>query len=130
MRAILIDPRNKIVEVMQTSGNLHKDDFFPGIYDLLEVNCIDIVRLPLTKEVMYVDDEGLLKPNYFFELLGCVQPIGGKALILGDDSEGGSIGSVISAYGLKKLVKFLGGPLDLSHLAGFRVIEIGKEKIT
>lgn len=124
MRAILIDPVEKQIRVVETSGKLQGENGLPGIYDLLEVDCIDVVQLPIIEECMYVDDEGLLKPNHFFDMFGFSQPIGGKALILRTDAEGESQGSDISAHGLRKLVKWEGGPHDRSDLATFTFVEM------
>jgi len=63
-----------------------------------------------TKEddVLYCDDEGLLKPiKGFFLLDGYAQPIAGNGLIVGDDGEGNSTDAHISLIELSKRVKFM-----------------------
>ena len=60
-------------------------------------------------DVLYCDDEGLLKENIegFFKLDSYPQPIAGNGLILGDDGEGESIDAHVDLNTLKSRVKFM-----------------------
>ena len=80
MRAILIDPQARSVEAVETSGKL--DD----IYRLVGCKVIEAVYLSKT-DVMYVDEEGLLKSpttQAFFGLADS-EPICGRGLIFSDN---------------------------------------------
>lgn len=82
MKAFLIDPHLKVITSV---------DCAPGIdpiYALLEARPFDVCYID-QDDVLYVDDEGLLKPNEFFTLNG--RPFAGKAVVLGDDREGNTI---------------------------------------
>jgi len=107
MKAILIDPKLKIINKTNYSGN-YKDiskltecNIFTGVYPFK--NCEDTI---------YVDDEGLLKvSNYCFTFRcdnGYVQPLMGKGLIIGCNKEGESIDVKTSIDEIKKRVSFKG----------------------
>ena len=126
MRAILIDPVAKTVTDVETSGKLESIDGLPGIYELLKVEIIPAVTLPVEShvETLFLDDEGLLKPNHFFRMYGYVQPFAGRGLVLGTDGEGDSVSTDFITEGFARLVTFEGGPEaeDRSHLAKFEIV--------
>ena len=117
MRAILIDPVEQTVTEVQCSGQIHDKDGLPGIYTLTHCNLITAMSLPAPGEVLYLDDEGLLKMNHFFYLYGHTQPFGGKGLILGTDADGDCIATDFKLNRFSEFVRFAGGPMDMSHHA-------------
>lgn len=84
MRAIVIDPFDQSVTEVVISGNNLKE-----IYTILDVTCIDAARLE-NGDVIYVDDEGLLKsPSHFFHLPGITnEPLAGRGLLVGSTPDG------------------------------------------
>jgi hypothetical protein len=59
-------------------------------------------------DVIYVDDEGLLKPlDWFFAVKGGHQPFGGCGLVLGSNEEGESVSAKIALHDLKRRVLHL-----------------------
>jgi len=107
MKAILINPKLKLINEINYSGN-YKD-----ISRLTECNIFTCVY-PFNKceDTIYLDDEGLLKSsNYCFTFdcdNGQSQPLMGKALILGTNKEGESKSIETSLNEIKKRVSFKG----------------------
>jgi hypothetical protein len=59
-------------------------------------------------DVIYVDDEGLLKPlDWFFAIKGGHQPFAGYGLVLGSNDEGESVSARIALQDLKRRVLHL-----------------------
>jgi hypothetical protein len=59
-------------------------------------------------DVIYVDDEGLLKPlDWFFAVKGGHQPFAGCGLVLGTDDEGETVSARIALQELKRRVLHL-----------------------
>jgi hypothetical protein len=59
-------------------------------------------------DVIYVDDEGLLKPlDWFFAIKGGHQPFAGCGLVLGSNDEGETVSARIAAPHLKRRVLHL-----------------------
>lgn len=84
MRAILIDPYDHTVTEIIIEGNNLQE-----IYKILDVQVIDAARIALD-DVVYVDDEGLLKgPTNFFAITGeTPNPIAGRGLLVGTTPSG------------------------------------------
>lgn len=102
MKAYLIDPvSNQITEVAY-SGD------FRQIYEHIKAETFDVVTLH-SGDALFVDDEGLCKPNSFFKARGIMQPLAGRALVLGTDEEGGSVEPTMSIEQLRQEIMFLGG---------------------
>jgi hypothetical protein len=88
MKAILINPKLKTITEVDYKGTLE------SIYDFTGCDCVDGVRLA-NGDILYVDDEGLYKPELnFFILSNPFQPLAGNGLVVGlsDDGEGRDIG--------------------------------------
>ena len=92
MKAILINPFDETITEVEYSGD------FKQIYKLIDCDYFTISRL-CDSDDLFVDDEGLLKPNRYFTWSG--QPFAGKGLILGHDDEGESIATT---YDLQEVV--------------------------
>src|SRR5262245_54398578 len=59
-------------------------------------------------DVIYVDDEGLLKPlDWFFAVKGGHQPFAGCGLVLGSDDEGEAVAATIALQDLKRRILHL-----------------------
>ena len=89
MRAFLIDPEQRsITEIDYYAGH------YRNICKLIGANMFDTVCLNVEGDYAYVDDEGLFSSKPFFRFEGCPNPLAGKALVLGIDSQGASISPV------------------------------------
>lgn len=81
MRAFLIDPNNQTITEVDYSGD------YKQIYDLIDCHTFDVVYVD-ENHCIYVDDEGLMKPNLFFWFEDLMPtPLAGKALLLGEDGK-------------------------------------------
>ena len=59
-------------------------------------------------DVIFVDDEGLLKPlDWFFAVKGGHQPFAGCGLVLGSDGDGDSVSAKIALPDLKRRILYL-----------------------
>ena len=102
MKAILIDVKTQEIKEVEHDGKLQ------NIYDLIDCRTIDIVRIDDVNGI-FVDDEGLLKDNLYFEYSGSenVFKLAGNGLILGVDDEGNSISPTLTVEDVKSNVNFL-----------------------
>jgi hypothetical protein len=103
MRAYLIDPKTETVEQVDYDGN------YRSIYKLLGIgnNPFTVVRLGPDRDVVFVDDEGLLNdPRYFFFVSGYHHPLAGRGLVLGTDADGDSISPAMTLDELRARVTF------------------------
>jgi hypothetical protein len=103
MRALLIDPFTETVTETFYSGD------YKQIYQLIEAETFDAARLgPDLSDTVYVDDEGLLKPNQFFFLEDLYPfPLAGKGLVLGTDDEGDAISPTITIAEILQSISWL-----------------------
>ena len=107
MKAILINPKLQTIKEINYSGD-YKD-----IYKLTECSTFDCVRpFHLNADVIYLDDEGLLKDsNYCFRFrcdIGHNPILAGNSLILGTDEKGDTQDVESSIEMIKERVEFLG----------------------
>ena len=59
-------------------------------------------------DIIYVDDEGLLKPlDWFFAVKGAHQPFAGCGLVLGSDEDGETVSAKIALQELKRRILHL-----------------------
>ena len=102
MKAILIDVKTQEIKEVEHDGKLQ------NIYDLIDCRTIDIVRIDDVNGI-FVDDEGLLKDNLYFEYSGSenVFKLAGNGLILGVNDEGNSISPTLTVEDVKSKVNFL-----------------------
>lgn len=61
---------------------------YKDIYPILGIDTFDVVQIDGTNCV-FVDDEGLLKPNQYFKIAGYPQPLAGKGFLLATDNSTG-----------------------------------------
>lgn len=111
----LIDPKEKTITpvLMDTSD-------YKNIYKLLDITSpFTVVEIDKTN-LVYVDDEGLLKadPRYYFSLEGFPSPLASRGLVLGSDEEGETISTTLSLEALQAMVSF-----SERKLLGFKVEE-------
>ena len=116
MKAILINPKLQTINEINYSGD-YKD-----IYKLTECSTFTCVYpFNLNEDVIYLDDEGLLKQsNYCFTFRcdnGHNPILCGNALILGTDEEGESQDVESSIDEIKRRVSF----------KGHQAIDLGRE---
>lgn len=105
MRAILIDPIERIITEVEYDNSTYKN-----ISKAIGADCFDIVIIDNeTNDTVYVDDEGLCKPNYFFQWVSAdhLVILAGKGLILSVDEEGETRAAKISLEDVQKAVRFI-----------------------
>ena len=102
IKAILIDVYEKEIREVDYDGTL---DF---IYFNLACRTFDVVRVDDVNGI-FVDDEGILKDNLYFEYSASdrVFQLAGNGLILGVDDEGNSISPTLTVEDVKGKVNFL-----------------------
>lgn len=89
MRGVLIDPYTRTVSEIEIDGSL------AAMQELLQVETVCSVRVS-REDILWVDDEGLLKPSIPIFRLGVVpDPLAGRGLVLGITSEGENRRTVI-----------------------------------
>ena len=101
MRAILIDPTERSFTKVDYNGD------WKTIAPILGCELFDVVYTDFGD--VYVDDEGLLKPDQkFFHLRGMPQPLAGRGLVFGPvDEDGDTTPATISIEELELKVKFM-----------------------
>lgn len=100
--AYLIDPAARTVTQVEYTGD------YTNIYTHIDADCFDIVRVYRNGDGIFVDDEGLLKPQeHFFLHRNYPNPLAGKGLMLGCDEEGESIAPQTSIETLREDITFL-----------------------
>jgi hypothetical protein len=100
MRTILIDPAERSISVHEYNGD------WQTIAPTLGCETFDIVGLDCGD--LYIDDEGLMKPNEFFIIEGFQQPLAGRSLLFGAATEDGdSTGSSLLIEQLEVMVQWI-----------------------
>jgi hypothetical protein len=109
MRGILIDPSSESVKVV----DVDKESSYESILEHLKVRMIESVQVS-NRDVMYVDEEGLLHveaDSRFWVLVNSDgKPVGfynGCGLILGDDGEGGDTDTRLAVSAVESVVKWI-----------------------
>lgn len=103
MRAILIDPARRVVEEIDTDGQLASLQAIVGGY-------IEPVYLPDGKHHCYVNEEGLFgDPQHFFVFQGARvgQPLAGCGVILASTRDGNEAACTLSLEWVVERVVFL-----------------------
>lgn len=101
MKGILINPEDRTVEMVEV-----EDDNVNNIQAFIEAPLFDVVRLP-HDDALYVDDEGLYTKHDYFAIEGFPNPLAGRALVLGTDSEGYSTDPIHELMEIANMVKFI-----------------------
>ena len=102
MKAILIDVKTQEIKEVE------HDDTLQNIYDLIDCRAFDLVRIDDVNSI-FVDDEGILKDNLYFEysVSDRVFQLAGNGLVLGVDDEGNSTSPTLTIENVKGKVRFL-----------------------
>ena len=102
MKAILIDVKTQEIKEVEHDNTLQ------NIYDLIDCRAFDLVRIDDVNSI-FVDDEGILKDNLYFEYSGSenVFKLAGNGLVLGVDDEGNSISPTLTVEDVEGKVNFL-----------------------
>jgi len=118
MRAILINPFEKKISEVEIQNTL--EDLQVAVGDGEKVLITVACELP-NGDVIYVDDEGLFKPNNaYFTVDGAHQPFAGIGLVVGSTKTGNStnarssiaqITSMVSMLSRVQLIKYLANEL-------------------
>lgn len=82
MTAYLIDPANQTITQVEHSGDYRQ------IYALIDCETFDVARLN-KGDGIFIDDEGMMKPNDLFIHEDYPNPLAGKGLVLGCNFETG-----------------------------------------
>ena len=105
MRTILIDPFTKMVSETDCAEGLEP------IHQLIKADCFTCVYLQdKNNNAIFLDDEGLFVPwdkQEYFILRGYPNPLAGRAIILGADSEGESIGCDLDVAVFNNRIAFI-----------------------
>jgi hypothetical protein len=102
MKAYLIDPVAKSITQVEYSGE------YTNIYEHIQADCFDVVRVNDKGDSIFVDDEGLMKPNAFFLHRNYPSPLAGRGLMLGlDYASGESVEPVCSIEELRQDIVFM-----------------------
>ena len=101
MKAILIDVENRVVKEIDI------DKGIDAMYSALKCDCFTIAHSLPKRDSIFVDDEGLLKPqDFFFTYEGAHQPFAGNGLIMGCKANGDSADCKIDVNEVKSKVTF------------------------
>ena len=102
MKAILIDVKTQEIKEVEHDGEIQ------NIYNLIDCRAFDLVRIDDVNSI-FVDDEGILKDNLYFEysVSDRVFQLAGNGLILGVDDEGDSVEPTLTVEDVEGKVNFL-----------------------
>lgn len=101
MQVIKIDPYNKEV----FSLDCDKVDL-EYIYEQVNCECFCIVRIDENNDLI-LDDNGLLKPNSYFQIDGYGGTLAGYGLVVAHDDEGETVESSYSPQEIQQKVSFV-----------------------
>lgn len=101
MKAILIDSFTQEVKQVEYNGD------FNQINQLIGSECFCIGSYFENGDVVFVDDEGLLKdPTHFFVTSTYPNPLAGRGLVVGTGKQGESKGCESTVEEIKKSIRF------------------------
>jgi len=101
MKAILINATNRTVTEVEINDDLQ------SIYKVMGVDMIQTATYLPKNDIIYVDEEGMLKPMMnFFIYEGAHQPFAGNGLVVGTSRGGKTVAPKISVDEVRKNVKF------------------------
>lgn len=105
MKGYLVDPFERTVTEVEVP---YREKGLQAFYELLQCETFDVARIHENGDVLYVDDDGLFKPgNQFFLAADYPQPLCGRALLLGTDTDGETIPPKLGMDWLRENIKFL-----------------------
>lgn len=121
VRAILIDPFACTVTEVEHDASNYQHIYTLLSHESMPVDCFTCVYSDhlAEGEVIFVDDNGLLKPcDRFFVFADYHQPLAGKGLILGSDEYGDTVAATSDLEAIRARVIFAtpwGGRWGLSN---------------
>lgn len=102
MKAILIDPTSRAVKYVDVKPGID------AIYEAINAETFTVITLDDKGTALFLDDEGLYKPNQdFFQIGDYKQPLAGRGLILGTNEAGESEDAKVSAAFVYAKVRWL-----------------------
>ncbi len=103
MKAFLIDPPSQSVTEIEYDGD------WKTIAPLLGCDLFTMVYLNNQRDVVFVDDEGLINgnPHGWFMIPTYPQPLKGRGLVLGTDDMGESTDATVTQPELRNQIQFL-----------------------
>ncbi len=102
MKAFLIDPFEREITEVDYQGDYHE------IYYHIKADLFCTVTVSDLGDTLFLDDEGLFREEQaFFQWIGYGQPLAGRALVLGTDTEGESRDCMISKRDIENSVRWL-----------------------
>jgi hypothetical protein len=106
MKAYLINPELISIEEVEIEENSDGEPQLDHIRGLIGCSWIDVARLTnSTGDVIYVDDEGMLKDgNELFGHEEYYSPLAGIGIVLGTDNQGNTIAPTVTLEQLKNKV--------------------------
>ena len=119
MKGYLIDPEKRTVEAVEVG------DTIQDIYDHIQADTFDCVRMP-NDDTIFIDDEGLFRKHDYFTLVGYQSPLAGRGLVLGTDHEGNSVDPVQTLEELARQVMFISTSEAINMAESMD--EIGRER--
>lgn len=120
MKAILINPKEETISVVEHKGGID------SIYKLVGCRTFEAVYPFQNNDIIYVDEEGLLKDsNYSFNIKcseGISYPLMGNGLIVGSTEDGEDADCSSTVEELKNIITFKGKVAISEGDRGFTVI--------
>lgn len=100
IKAVIIDPILRIVKEAEIEDNLDGLQGGVGGHNIETALYID------DSNVMFVDSEGLFRPDQQFFVYGEQFPLAGQAVVVGTGKDGETIGTTLTALDVAKKVGF------------------------
>lgn len=100
MKAFLINPEKQEISEIEVTHPVLK-----SLYRHIGCDCIDSLRIN-QNNIIWVDDEGLLKPNFYFRIENYPNPLAGNGVVLGIKPDGDNKDVSITLDKLKEIVSF------------------------
>lgn len=121
MKAYLIDTPNKQIVEVEYNG-----DWKTISPEHLKCEVFTTVRLNLSDDCVYVDDEGLINGNEhgWFTIDTYGQPLRGYGLVLGVDEEGETVEPSLSLEELRAKIGFPSADTEFDIDTGFRIVAL------
>ena len=99
IKTILIDPYDQSISYVDISDSNIQD-----YYSVMQCSCFDVIRLG-DGVIMFVDDEGILKDNRYFQLGR--QTFAGRSIIADSTDDGGTTDSHLTIDQVSEKIEWL-----------------------
>lgn len=102
MKAILIDSTTATISEVEHDGSLD------SLYKLIGCEQIEATYPFKTRDCVYIDEEGGLKPNRLgFVVKGFHSPFRGRGLVVGTDREGNTVAPKVTELDVAMVTEFV-----------------------